>query len=88
MVYTITYNKRWISIEITLLGGAAMSIEIKLQTGARVNLKEVESMELFHETYTVSHWVPMKEGSLVRELIFDRFPVSMVDRFTIINFEG
>ena len=64
-----------------------MSIEIKLKTGSRVNYKEVESMELILETYTVSHWVPIKEGSLVRELIFDRFPVSMVERFTIINFE-
>ena len=65
-----------------------MSIEIKLSTGARINVKDVESMELFEETYTVSHWVPVNEGSLVRELIFDRFPVSMVQRFTIINFEG
>lgn len=64
-----------------------MSIEIKLNTGSRVNYKDVESMELILETYTVSHWVPIKEGSLVRELIFDRFPVSMVERFTIINFE-
>lgn len=64
-----------------------MSIEIKLKTGSRVNYKDVESMELILETYTVSHWVPIKEGSLVRELIFDRFPVNMVERFTIINFE-
>ena len=64
-----------------------MSIEIKLKTGSRVNYKDVESMELILETYTVSHWVPIKEGSLVRELIFDRFPVDMVERFTIINFE-
>ena len=65
-----------------------MSIEIKLTTGARINIKDVESMELFEETYTVSHWMPIKEGSLVRELIFDRFPINMVARFTIINFEG
>ena len=64
-----------------------MSIEIKLTTGSRVNYKDVESMELILEAYTVSHWVPIKEGSLVRELIFDRFPVNMVERFTIINFE-
>lgn len=64
-----------------------MSIEIKLKTGSRVNYKDVESMELILETYTVSHWVPIKDESLVRELIFDRFPVSMVERFTIINFE-
>lgn len=62
-----------------------MSIEIKLTSGGRINYPEVESVELFEGYYNISHWVPLQEGSSCRELIFDRFPVSMVDRFTILN---
>lgn len=64
-----------------------MNIEIKLVTGARITYREVESVELFQGDYNVSHWIPIEEGSSCKELVFNRFPITMVDRFTIINFE-